>query len=149
MKAIPHSIIKGAASASALLVIYGAVVTTLSGAHIAIDQFKDWWYFIITLAIGFGTQVGLFCYLKNAMRRQSSKKLLAVSGATSGTAMISCCAHYLANIVPLLGISAGISLIASYQKELFWFGIASNFVGIAYMARKIMQWRKSAYQTTP
>ena len=42
--------------------------------------------------------------------------------------MISCCAHYLANIMPAVGAAGIITLVAQYQIQLFWFGLASNAV---------------------
>lgn len=92
----------------------------VSGWDFMLNQFAQFWYFVVTLAVGFGIQVGLYSYLKNFIRDQNtSGKVLAVSGTTSTTAMISCCAHYLVNLLPVLGTVGIITVISQYQVQLF------------------------------
>ena len=64
------STIYGFTGTTALLAIYFFVVSLISGWPFALDQFGRFWYFIVSLAVGFGIQVGLYVYLKNAMRHQ-------------------------------------------------------------------------------
>lgn len=132
------SIIKGFIGAAILLAVYFSVVSLISGRAFALSQFGKFWYFIISLAIGFGIQIGLYSYLKNVIhRKNASGGVLAVSGTTSTFAMLSCCAHYLANILPILGVAGFISLIGQYQVELFWVGLAFNIFGIVFISRKV------------
>ncbi|HXF44384.1 MAG TPA: hypothetical protein VNK70_02900 [Candidatus Paceibacterota bacterium] len=135
------SIIKGAASGLLLLAVYFTVVSLISGWDFALNQFSRFWYFIIGLALGFGIQIGLYSYLRAAVNYRGSKSVVAVSGTTSTVAMISCCAHYLANILPFIGAAGVISLISQYQIQLFWVGLVFNIVGIAYIGRKIVKFR--------
>ena len=123
------AIVKGISAAFILLSVYFVIISWVSGWNFALDQFSQFWYFIVTLAVGFGIQVGLYSYLKT----KTSGKVLAVSGATSTTAMVSCCAHYLANLLPILGAIGIITVISQYQIQLFWVGLAFNFAGLAYM----------------
>lgn len=124
---------------AALLVVYFSIVSLISGWPFALSQFSRFWYFIISLAAGFGIQIGLYTYLKNAVRRENaSSGILAVSGTTSTAAMISCCAHYFANILPILGVVGFIGLISQYQVEFFWIGLAFNIFGIVYIGRKVI-----------
>ena len=110
-----------------LLAIYFGVVGLISGMDFALDQFAKFWYFMVPLALGFGIQVGLYTYLKNLVGQHgASGKVVAVSGTTSTAAMVSCCAHYLANIVPMLGVTGFLAVVAEYQIELFWVGLAFN-----------------------
>lgn len=67
---------------------------------------------------------------------------VAVTGTTSTFAMISCCAHYLANIAPILGIAGALFLIAQYQVKIFWVGLAFNIFGIMFLGNKISQFKK-------
>ena len=47
--------------------------------------------------------------------------------------MVACCAHHLADVIPVLGI-AGLSLfLTEYQKETLIVGVAVNFIGVIYM----------------
>ena len=137
LKIIQGSALKGLLGTSLLLVFYFVIVTSISGWNFAQDQFLRFWYFILVLAFGFGIQVGFYSYLKSAVHQNVSAKVVATSGATSTAAMISCCAHYLANILPILGITGLITLITQYQIQLFWAGLIANLTGILYMANKV------------
>ncbi len=123
-----------------LLAIYFGVVSLISGMSFALEQFATFWYFILPLALGFGIQVGLYTYLKNLVGQHgASGKVVAVSGTTSTAAMVSCCAHYLANILPILGVTGILAVVAEYQVELFWIGLVFNAAGILYVASKVLQ----------
>ena len=144
-KILQGSILKGLLGASLLLVFYFVIVTLISGWQFTQDQFSRFWYFILALAFGFGIQVGLYSYLKNSIRSQNpSATVLAASGTISTAAMISCCTHYLANILPILGITGFITIITQYQIQLFWVGLAANLGGILYMASKITRFTQAS-----
>ena len=123
-----------------MLAIYFGVVSLISGRNFAIEQFAEFWYFIVALALGFGIQVGLYTYLKNLVGQHGmSGKVVAASGTTSAAAMVSCCAHYLVNILPILGVTGILTLVAQYQIELFWLGLAFNVAGILYIVPKVVK----------
>lgn len=137
-KIILDSSLKGFLGTTLLLIFYFAVVTLISGWDFTQNQFLRFWYFILALAFGFGIQVGFYTYLKNLIRdKNQSAKFLAASGTTSGAAMISCCSHYLANILPIIGITGFITIVTQYQVQLFWAGLIFNFGGILYMTNKV------------
>lgn len=126
-----------------LLAVYVLIVSLVSGWNFMLTQFQSYWYFVISLAIGFGIQFGLYSYLKNAISHTNmSGKILAVSGTTSTAAMISCCAHYLVNLLPILGAVGIVTVISQYQVQLFWVGLAFNLIGIIYIARRIYKFSK-------
>lgn len=135
-----RAIVYGVVGMASLLGIYFAILAAVSGWEFTLSQFFDFWYFIISLAAGFGIQIGLYSYLRNAVRSMDmSGKVVAVSGTTSTAAMISCCAHYLTNILPVIGAAGAVALVAQYQIELFWFGLASNLAGITYMTTRVVK----------
>ena len=143
---MPQNIVKpvlyGALASLILLGVYFAALTLVSGWNFAGNQFFSFWYFIVSLAAGFGIQIGLYVYLRNLVRSgRGTGKVLGVTGATSTAAMVSCCAHYLANLLPILGVAGMVTFAAQYQTELFWVGIAFNLAGIAYMANRIVTFR--------
>ncbi|OGM07466.1 hypothetical protein A3E15_00965 [Candidatus Woesebacteria bacterium RIFCSPHIGHO2_12_FULL_42_9] len=129
-------IIKGFLASLGLLAIYFSLVSLISGIDFAQEQFTRYWYFILTLSAGFGVQVALFTKLKQ-VARGAHGGVVAVSGTTSTFAMVSCCAHYLANILPVIAVSGFLSLVAQYQIELFWIGIFGNAVGVVYLLIKL------------
>lgn len=120
-----------------LLSIYFSVVTFISGWKFTLRQFDQYWYFVVTLATGFGVQIGFFTYLKALQK--ASRGVVAVSGTTTTVAMLSCCSHYVANLVPILGIAGALTAIGQYQIEFFWFGIVANLLGIIYISNKIFK----------
>lgn len=127
-----------------LLGVYIIIVSLVSGWGFMLTQFSQFWYFVVSLAIGFGIQVGLYSYLRNAIRHQNTTgRVLAVSGTTSTAAMISCCAHYLVNLLPILGTVGIITIISQYQVQLFWVGLVFNFAGILYMLNRVIKFSKS------
>lgn len=130
----------GALSVAALLAAYVVVLTLVSGWEFARTQFAMYWYFVLALALGFGVQIGLFSHLRRMTRHaDASGAVVTVSGATSTGAMISCCTHYLANVLPVLGATGVVALVAQYQVELFWLGLAFNLAGVLYVGNKVIQ----------
>ncbi len=135
----------GALAFLGLMGAYFGILTLVSGWKFTLDQFSDFWYFVVPLGVGFGIQVGLFTYLKQVLRgHHGGGGVVAATGTTSTAAMISCCAHYLTNVAPLLGATGAVVLIAQYQTELFWVGLAFNAAGIVYIGRKVILARRDA-----
>lgn len=135
---IAKSVLYGMFASFLLLGVYFAVLSLVSGWSFAQSQFALFWYFIVSLVAGFGVQVGLFSYLRRTIG-QTGGKVLGVTGTTSTVAMVSCCAHYLANIAPLIATAGVITFIAQYQVQFFWIGLAFNIGGIVYIANKVRQ----------
>ncbi len=133
------AVVKGVLAGLALLLVYFGVVSALSGPDFAFQQFAQFWYFILALAAGFGIQVGLYSILRAKVRAGG---MLAVSGTTSAAAMLSCCAHYLANLLPFLGAAGAVALVAQYQIELFWGGLLFNLFGIAFLGYRLNKLNK-------
>ncbi len=135
--------LNGILAAVILLTIYFGILSLVSGWDFAKDQFSQFWYFIVSLAVGFGIQIGLYAHLKNSIKTMSmGKGVLATTGSTSTLAMISCCAHYLVNILPVLGATGLVALVAQYQIKLFWVAILFNLLGIVYISNKIYKFKK-------
>jgi Cu+-exporting ATPase len=131
-------VLYGVVAFALLLGMYALVLTLVSGEEFLRAQFVQFWYFVLTLAVGFGVQVGLYARLRQVTHHDSgSGKVVAVSGGTSTAAMISCCAHYVANVLPVLGATGLVALVAQYQTELFWVGLAFSLAGIVYVGRKL------------
>ena len=121
-----------------LLAIYFGLLTVISGWAFTVSQFFDFWYYIVPLGAGFGLQVALYTRLRQLLRGSGdARTVMAASGTTSTAAMISCCAHYLTNIAPVLGATGLVTFAAQYQVEFFWVGIAFNAAGVAYIGSKL------------
>ena len=121
-----------------LLALYFATLTLVSGWQFTLSQFAAFWYYIVLLGAGFGLQVAFYVQLRQLLLHSAhARTVMAASGTTSSAAMISCCAHYLVNIVPVLGASGLVTFASQYQVQFFWLGLAFNAAGIAYIANRL------------
>lgn len=128
----------GAGAFGVLLALYFGLLALISGWGFTFSQFAEFWYYIVPLAAGFGVQVALFFKLREVVSRaKEAGAVLAASGTTSTAAMISCCAHYLANVAPVLGATGLVAFAAQFQVELFWVGLAFNAAGIGFVGTKL------------
>ncbi len=135
-----RSVFKGILAFLTLLSVYFLILTLVSGWKFTWEQFTQFWYYIISLALGFGVQFSLYSYLKDIVKQKASTgRVLATTGATSTTAMISCCAHYLTNILPILGVTGIITFIGQYQVQFFWIGLFFNLLGIIYTGNRVLK----------
>jgi len=131
----------GVLASTILLGVYFAILTLVSGWTFAQEQFGTYWYFIVSLAVGFGIQIGLYVYLRQLVK-EGSAAMLEVTGTTSTAATISCCTHYLVNLLPILGVAGVVTFVTQYQVQLFWVGILFNLGGIAYMINRVISFKK-------
>lgn len=123
-----------------MLSIYFAILIFAQSLDSALYLFSDMWYWILLLAAGFGTQLGLHIYIKGALRqrRAAATAGVAASGGVSTVAMVACCAHHIADVLPILGLSAAAVFLVDYQTAFILLGVFSNLTGITMMLR-IMQ----------
>lgn len=133
----------GGLASVALLAVYFGALTLVSGWEFTLAEFIRWWYFIVALALAFGLQVALFLRLRTlATSARDSGAVVAASGTTSTAAMVSCCAHYLANVAPVLGATGLVAFAAQFQVELFWVGLAFAAAGVAFVLGRLVQAEK-------
>jgi Cu+-exporting ATPase len=137
----------GALAFGAMLAVYFGALTAVSGWKFTAEQFADFWYYILPLAAGFGLQVALYIRLRRLLHGPSAGRgMLAASGTTSTAAMVSCCAHYLMNVAPVLGATGLVTFAAQYQVEFFWVGIAFSAAGIAFIGNRLWKATKDHAQ---
>jgi Cu+-exporting ATPase len=134
----------GAVAFALMLAVFFGVVGLVSGWAFTLEQFARYRPYIVALALGFGVQVGLYVTLRQFVGvRKTPGTMVAAAGTTSTAAMVSCCAHYLANLLPVLGVTGFVAVVAQYQVELFWVGLAFNLAGIAFIAPKVAKaWKE-------
>lgn len=133
----------GALGALALAGLYLGIVTWAQGSEHAIELLWDDRLFVGAIALGFGTQVGLFSYVRMLQRAvaRSSVALAGAGTATSSVSMVACCAHHLADVLPVVGLSGAAVLLVELRTPLMLIGIATNLVGIAVMLRELRRMR--------
>ena len=140
---VAKSVANGVLASGVLLGVYSLVLTLVSGWSFTLSQFSTYGTFVVSLAVGFGIQIALYSYLRAAIHNgEGMGKVVGVFGTTSTAAMISCCTHYLATLVPILGITGAATFVAAYQVQIFWVGLAFNLFGIAFISNRIIQFKK-------
>lgn len=129
-----------------LLAFYLGVISLAQGWAHALQQLADDRWFVGTIATGFGAQVGLFTYLRG-LHAQAAAGGVAASTGTSTAAMLACCAHHLADVLPIIGLSGAAIFLNAYRTPLLWLGIVMNLAGVVYLLRKIAQQRRMVCHT--
>jgi hypothetical protein len=131
----------------ALLGFYFLVTSLLGGWNFAVENFQQYWQWMVPLIIGFGVQIGLFFYVKAELHRRSATAAAASTGMSTG-AMVACCVHHIADIAPFLGIAAAGLFFTKYQASFLLMGVMSNILGIAYLGGMLITRISSTAKTT-
>lgn len=141
----------GILAAALLLALYAVSVGLVSDTANALSQFRQYWYYVLGLAVGFGIQVSLYMRLKQIIgNAKGAASALAISGTTSTVSMLACCAHYMPTVLPFIATTGVAAFLSSYQVQFIWIGLISNAAGIMYITAKIKKVKKRiwAYQHT-
>jgi Cu+-exporting ATPase len=75
--------------------------------------------------------------------------LAGASGGTSAAAMVTCCAHRVADLLPFLGLTAAASFLAEWKVPLMIVGLAFWVAGITLIGWRIVSCqRKHRHEET-
>lgn len=134
-------VIVGMSGALGLLIIYVVTLTLVNSPDYLFEQLRGLWYWIVILTGGFGTQLGLYSYIKYHLHRKVSGTgaEVATSGGISTASMIACCAHRIVDFLPIIGLSAAALFLVKYQLPFIIMGIFSNLVGIILLLNVIQK----------
>lgn len=119
-----------------LLLFYLGVIRLAQGWDHALRQLAADAWFIAVIAAGFGIQVGLFSYMRSRHFRTGAGGV-AAGGGTGTAAMLACCAHHLADILPVIGFSGAAVFLNTYRESFLWLGVTMNLAGAIYLAAKL------------
>lgn len=139
------SIALGMLGALALVGLYLGIVTWAQGSEHALELLWGDRLFVGLIGAGFGTQVGLFTYVR-LLQRALARESVALAGAgtaTSSISMIACCAHHVAEVLPILGLSGLAVFLVEARTPLMLLGLATNAIGIAVMLRELRRTKGS------
>lgn len=126
----------GMLAALGLLIFYLGIITLAQSWSHAIAQLGEDRWFVLAITIGFGTQVGLYTYIRRR-HLYAAAGTVATSTGTSTVAMLACCAHHLTDVFAILGLSGAAIFLNVYKTPLLWLGIVMNLFGIAYLLWKM------------
>ncbi len=142
--AVPlRPIFLGLTAATAMLAVYLTIVGLAQGWEQALQLVRQDIYLVAPITASFGVQVGLYTYLRWAarVRSRSGRAITGASGATSTAAMVACCTHRVADLLPFLGLSAAAGFLAAYKVPFMVFGLAVSLGGLAVMARRLVRFK--------
>lgn len=137
--------IAGAAGVALLIAFYLGLVTWAQDWTHARELMWGDRYFVGAIALGFGSQIGLYVHLRQVVHRRRLVASTAVTAAGTGTssvAMIACCAHHLTDVLPVVGLSGLAVVLGDYRIPLMALGIAVNTIGVAVMLRLVIRERR-------
>jgi hypothetical protein len=140
-KQIIRALFAGFLAGVALLSVYFLIVSLANSVEHAIQEFLRIWQWISALVVGFGLQVGLYIYIREAIKIRKlsgATTSVAAAGGVSTTSMVACCAHHLTDVLPIIGLSAASIFLNKYQESFLLIGVLSNMIGTIIMLR-IMQ----------
>lgn len=121
-----------------MTVFYVAVVGGASGLDHLTEQARIDWYYLVAIVAGFGIQVALLTELHR--RRAAHRVEHVASGAGAGAStvgMVACCAHHLADLAVIAGVSGAAAFLIDYRVELMLAGIAVNALGVTFAATRL------------
>jgi len=133
-------------------VYLGIVSLAQSPAH-ALELFWQDKALVIPILLGFGTQVALYTFLKKGLNRPLSVPgggaTTAAGGGVSTVAMVACCAHHVADVLPLIGLTAAAAFLAQWRIPFMAAGLLTNVLGIGFMLRAVFKERQRALSRRP
>jgi Cu+-exporting ATPase len=126
-----------------MLAIYLTIVGLAQGWTQAVSLLVRDKFLVAPVTLSFGVQVGLYAYLRAIIRIRSrgSAAMTGASGGTSTVAMVACCAHRVADLLPLLGLSAAAGFLAAYKTPFMILGLAVSCAGIFLISRRIVRYK--------
>jgi hypothetical protein len=132
------SVVIGAAAAFALGMVYAVVVGGVGGlAHLAQQAAEDWPWLVLILT-GFGAQIAAYAELRRRRRLAATVRAAAgAGGGASAVGMVACCAHHVADLAPLIGVSGAAVFLTTYRLPIMLVGIAVNAVGVTIAIRRL------------
>jgi len=141
-RSIPKALLWGVIASLAMSLFYLLIMLLTMTPQEVWLNFLASWYLLVIIIIGFGVQVGLWVFLRQKLTRHHAAAMSGASGTMSGTAMVACCAHHLADVLPVLGLSGAAVLLGQYQKPFLILGASINLLGVAYMLRLLRKHKK-------
>ncbi len=141
----------GLAGSVFLTALYFGIVSWAESSQHALDLFWEDRWIIVPIILGFGVQMALYIILKKRLfvpviKTGSSGALTGAGGTTSALAMVACCAHYVTDVLPILGLTAAATFLAEYQRAFMLVGLGTTLAGITVMLIILFRERNKAIQ---
>jgi hypothetical protein len=135
----------GAVAPAALGTFYIIVLAAVGGWEHLADQARTDWWLLAPIAVAFGAQVALAVELRHWHRAHHLATATGAGTGASTVGMVGCCAHHLADLVPLLGAAGVAGFLFDWRIPLMAGGLAVNLAAVAVAGRRLFH---LAHQTT-
>ena len=134
----------GGIAAVLLLALYVAIVGLAQGWASALQLLGQDAYLVTPIITAFGVQVGLYSRLRRLIRTKAggAGALTGASGGASVAAMVACCAHRVADLLPILGLSAVAGFLAAWKVPFMIVGLVFSLGGIAFILRRMIVYKR-------
>ncbi|MBZ0294890.1 MAG: hypothetical protein K8L99_20175 [Anaerolineae bacterium] len=144
----------GLLGAMFLTALYLVIVSLAESPAHALQLFWEDRLIVLPIILGFGVQVGLYTILKKRLfvpvsSMGPSGALTGAAGTTSTVAMVACCAHHVADVLPVLGLTAAVTFLAEYRTVFMLVGLGTTLVGIAVMLFILLRERRRVMRMIP
>lgn len=143
----------GLAGALLLTGLYFGIVSLAESPSHALELFWDDRAIVLPIILGFGVQVALYTILKRRLfvpvaHTGPSGALTGAGGGISAAAMVACCAHHVADVLPLVGLTAAATFLAEYRIPFMIVGLGTTLGGIVFMSVILLRERRKALRMT-
>lgn len=135
-----------------LTLLYFGIVSLVESPQHAVELFWEDRWFVLPIILGFGVQSSLYIILKKQLfipiaQTGASGAMTGASGGVSTAAMVACCAHHVADVLPILGLTAAAAFLAEYRIAFMVVGLGMTILGILVMLTILFKERRKAMQT--
>jgi hypothetical protein len=142
-----------------LSAVYFGIVSWAESPQHAVELFWEQRWLVIPILVGFGVQAALYSILKFGLylpvqseggndfmvKTAAPGASVGAGGTTSTVAMVACCAHHVADVLPILGLTVAATFLAKYQTAFMAAGLTANMIGIAVILRILIRERRLAF----
>lgn len=141
----------GLLGAALLAGLYFGIVSWAESPKHAVELFWEDRWIVLPIVLGFGVQAGLYTILKKRLfvpvaSTGPSGPMMGAGGTTSTIAMVACCAHHVADVLPILGLTAAATFLAQYRIAFMLVGLGTTLIGILTMLFILYKERRKAIQ---
>ena len=134
-----RSMRNGVIAALGMTAFYTTVVWAASGSwqHL-VEQARQDWIYLAAIIGGFAAQVSLTSEIRHRRELTRGTMVAGAAGAGASTAgMVACCAHHLADLLPLIGAATAAGFLTDYRTAFMLVGITINAIAIAFAAHQL------------
>ncbi len=133
----------GLLAAGLMAGLYFAIVSIAESPAHALDLFWQDRWIVFPILAGFGVQAGLYALLRQRVAAtHGAGGLMGAGGGSSTVAMVACCAHRVADVLPFIGLSAAAGFLAAWKVPFMIVGLTFSLAGVAVIVTKIIRYKR-------